>query len=177
MRHGLSNRSINEVIEDKQGRLWVGTKNKIFRFLNHRFIEYPLSDSAQFALYKIVQLKSGDLWILTTAGTYRIEKDHWEKRPLLSGFENMICKEMIETDRGIYYNYRTSIILKDNNGDISHLWDHAEASRGMYFYLMQFFNDTMYISTYDGIYQAAGNNIFKKLFENRLYEKSWRFFY
>ena len=177
MRHGLNNRAINEMTEDKQGRLWAGTKNRIFRFLNHRFIEYPLSDSAKFDLFKIIQLKNDELWILTTAGTYRLEKDHWEKRTLLAGFENQVCKEMIETEKGIYYNYRTSIIFKDNNGNIFHLWDHEEANRGMYFYLMQFFNDTLYISTYDGIYQAAGNNIFRRLFENRLNEKGWRLFF
>ena len=177
MRHGLNNRSINEVIEDKQGRLWVGTKNKIFRFLNHRFIEYPLSDSAQFALYKIILLKSGALWILTTAGTYRLENDHWEKRSLVAGFENQICKDMIETNKGVYFNYRTSIVFKDNKGNISHLWDHEEANRGMYFYLMQHVDDTLYISTYDGIYQAVGNKIFKKLFETRLKEKGWRLFF
>ncbi len=177
MRQGLNDKSTNAMTEDKQGRLWVGTSGTIFRFLNHQFIEYPLSDSPEFALYNMVQLKSGDLWILTTAGTYRLEKDHWEKRTLLSGFENKICKEMIETDKGIYYNYRTSIIFKDNNGNISHLWDHEEANRGMYFYLMQHFNDTLYISTYDGIYQAEGNKIFKKLFEDRLNEKGWRLFF
>ena len=177
MRQGLNNKSINEVTEDKQGRLWVGTRNGIFRFLNHRFIEYPLSDSAEFDLYRMVQLKNGDLWILTTAGAYRFEKDHWEKRPMVAGFENMRCLQMIETDKGSYYNYRTSIIFKDNNGNISHLWDHEEANRGMYFSLMQLIHDTLYLATYDGIYQASGNKIFKKLFENRLNEKHWRSFF
>ena len=177
MRQGLTNKAINEVTEDKQGRLWVATNSRIFRFLNHRFIEYPLSDSAKFSLHKIVQLKGGDLWILTTAGTYRLENDHWEKRPLLAGFDNKPCMQVIETDKGSYYNYRTSIIFKDNNGTISNLWDHEEANRGMYFYLMQLFNDTLYISTYDGIYQAVGNNSFNKLFENRLNEKGWRLFF
>ncbi len=177
MRQGLNDKSINVMTEDKQGRLWVCTKGTIFRFLNHRFIEYPLSDSATFDLYKLVELKSGDLWILTTVGAYHLEKDHWEKRPLLAGFENKLCMEMIETDKGNYYNYKTSIIFKDNNGNISHLWDHEEANRGMYFSHIKLFNDTLYIATYDGIYQVAGNNIFKKLFENRLNEKCWRLFF
>ncbi len=178
IRQGLTSSYVNHLTEDNEGRFWVGTKNKIFRFINDQFIEYPFSDSATYEyLYQIKHLKNGELWILTDAGTFLFKNDHWEKRILLTGFENQICLQMIETEKGTYYNYRASIIFKDKNGNISHLWDHEVVNRGMYFSLIQMFNDTLYIANYDGIYQMTGNKIFTKLFVDRLQEKRWRGFF
>lgn len=178
IRQGLNSYYINLLTEDNQGRFWVGANNKIFRLLNNRFLEYPLSDSAGFQfMLGIKHLKNKELWIMTDAGSYHFETDHWKKKPLLPGFENKLCLQMIETEKGTYYNYRTAIVFKDRKGKISNIWNHEEANRGMYFSEMHLINDTLYIANYDGIYQMTENKTFKKLFTNRLREKSWRGFF
>jgi ligand-binding sensor domain-containing protein len=178
IRQGLNSYYINLLTEDNQGRFWVGANHKIFRFLNNRFVEYPLSDSAGFQfILGITKQKNMEPWIMTDAGTYHFETDQWEKKSLLPGFENKLCLQTIETDKGTYYNYRTDIVFKDRNGKISDIWSHEAANRGMYFSQMRLINDTLYIANHDGIYQMTGNKTFKKLFTNRLREQSWRGFF
>ncbi|MEI9809627.1 MAG: hypothetical protein WDO16_18175 [Bacteroidota bacterium] len=47
----------------------------------------------------------------------------------------------------------------------------------MYFSSMRWFNHTLYIANYDGIYQLTGDTAFQKLFSKSLVEKNWRGFF
>ncbi|MBC7866959.1 MAG: histidine kinase [Gloeobacteraceae cyanobacterium ES-bin-316] len=178
MRQGLTGSSFYVMYEDNDGRFWVGGKNKIFRFINNRFIEYPFHDAPAFSyLVSITQFKNGELWATTDSGDYQFNNSSWVKKIMLPGFENQLCRQVLETKKGIYYNYRTAILFKDNYNRIFKLWEHQAVNRGMYFNLMRISNDTLYVDTFDGLYQMIGNKTFKKLFSNSLKEKKWRGFF
>ncbi|MEI9809628.1 MAG: two-component regulator propeller domain-containing protein [Bacteroidota bacterium] len=102
LRQGLTSQYINHILEDKQGRLWAGTMGKqIFRFSDNRFIEYPFSDSAKFRyILNLQELNNGELWVSTDSGMYRFETGNWAKRTLVPGFENKICLQILETEKG-----------------------------------------------------------------------------
>ncbi len=73
--HGLSNSTINCIIQDKKGFLWLGTRNGLNRFDGNSFkvFRYKKEDAASIgssAIHSLCEDSSGNLWAGTTRGVY-----------------------------------------------------------------------------------------------------------
>jgi ligand-binding sensor domain-containing protein len=111
---GLPSLYVDEVFDDSRHRLWVGTRNGMARLMGNKFIVYPLSDSLQIDYtFNIVETRTKEIWALTTKGVYRFEDSIWRKLPLYPGSENFHCRQMIETDSGLYLNYGDWIVFRN----------------------------------------------------------------
>ena len=103
--------------------------------------------------------------------------DKWLKKTLVPGYQNRNCVKMLETEEGTLYNLQDLLLFIDKNGRRTELWNHEEPNHGLYFNHIQYFNDVLYVSTYDGIYQYLGKDGFKKIFTDRVKGKRWRNFF
>lgn len=76
---GLNNLSVQCLLQDRVGFIWVGTENGLFRYDGHQFVsfhrEHGLPDLMINALHE-----SGDgvLWIGTNAGLFRLEGERMQ---------------------------------------------------------------------------------------------------
>lgn len=76
---GLSHRLVYDILEDKQGYIWVATREGLNRFDGHRFIVYSHipGDSLSIPeskINKIFESSSGTLWIGSHGGLIRLNR-------------------------------------------------------------------------------------------------------
>ena len=68
---GLPQNSVNEMVQDHEGYLWIGTFGGLARFDGDRFTVFPSVDAPGFPSVRIRSMyesKSGDLWVGTVDG-------------------------------------------------------------------------------------------------------------
>ena len=71
---GLKNLSINCIARDRDGFLWVGTENGLYRLLGSSFERYGLEDGlAGVDIRQILADPSGTLWVGTEENFYRLD--------------------------------------------------------------------------------------------------------
>lgn len=76
--HGLSQSTVNCIVQDRRGFLWVGTENGLNRFDGYQFIHYENEegDSASLsnnAVKAILEDREGFLWVGTMGGLNRFD--------------------------------------------------------------------------------------------------------
>ncbi len=161
-RQGLTNLYVNQIMEDANHRLWVSTRNSVLQLSGSKFIDYPFSDLANVDyVFAIKQLRNGELWAFTNKGSYYLQKDHWQKKVFIPGYENQICRQIIETARGDYILYDNLILFKNKEGGLTELWKQVPAQQSaIYFNLIRISEDTLYVTNRDGVYKmTAEKNI------------------
>lgn len=71
---GLNNLAVESIFQDREGFLWVGTQNGLFRYDGRGFIEFGKKEIEPGAfILSIHQTPDGTLWAGTTKGLYRGE--------------------------------------------------------------------------------------------------------
>lgn len=71
---GLNNLAVESIYQDREGFLWVGTQNGLFRYDGRGFSEFGRKEIASGAfILSIHQTPDGTLWLGTTQGLYRQE--------------------------------------------------------------------------------------------------------
>jgi PAS domain S-box-containing protein len=66
---GLSNSTVTRLARDRQGALWVGTENGLFRYDGHRFLAFSTSDGLPGnRITAIHESPDGTLWVGTLEG-------------------------------------------------------------------------------------------------------------
>ena len=163
---GLPSLHVNTVFQDSHNRLWVGTAAGMAQFKNNRFITYPTNDK-QNNIYVInfVETKDKRLWVTTVKGAYEYADTVWNKLSLYPGFENNMCRSIIESDQELYVCYPTDIVCRIKNGE----WVHIASSQdyGSIFNVMSFQNSEIWVSTINNIY-IIRNHQLVPLFKKKL---------
>jgi signal transduction histidine kinase/ligand-binding sensor domain-containing protein/FixJ family two-component response regulator len=71
---GLTNLTVETIAQDRDGFLWLGTQNGLFRFDGRGFVEYGRREGlTHTAVQAIHQDAQGGIWVGTLAGLFRLE--------------------------------------------------------------------------------------------------------
>jgi ligand-binding sensor domain-containing protein len=101
---GLNTNSINDILKDKDGKIWIGTKNGVCLYDGKTFakIQIPLPENLPpnknklhqtHSVYDIMQDKAGKLWSVTIDGVFVYDGKSFTsftKKDGLSGFVTRI---------------------------------------------------------------------------------------
>lgn len=75
---GLNNLAVESIYQDREGFLWVGTQNGLFRYDGRGFIEFGKKEIEPGAfILSIHQTPDDTLWLGTTKGLYRRAQDRF----------------------------------------------------------------------------------------------------
>ncbi|RMD50561.1 MAG: hypothetical protein D6830_02370, partial [Ignavibacteria bacterium] len=123
---GLSQSSVNSIVQDTSGFLWFGTSNGLNRYDGYEFKIYrnnPLDSStiSNNAISAIYLGKNGTLWIGTTDGIlneYNFEKDNFKRHYILKDLS-------FNYSRQTYYDYPLPI-SRNNETTITSITEDTE---------------------------------------------------
>ncbi|MEO8852658.1 MAG: two-component regulator propeller domain-containing protein [Ginsengibacter sp.] len=155
---GLPSLHVLNVFEDGKKRLWVGTNAGMAQFKNNKFITYPLSDNQNnIWVFQIMETRDKHVWAATSKGVYEFENNFWKKLILFPGFENSICRQVVETKEGLYINYGSDIVCRDKKGN----WLHIESDQdyGSFFNVMSLQKNEIWVSTIKNIYAIRNHQL------------------
>src|SRR6266404_4132203 len=101
---GLKNLAVQTVLQDREGFLWVGTQNGLYRYDGNRFSAFTKNDGLPGArIESLYESADGTLWVSTDAGLVRRVKDHFEEVPLAGDkgplARGVIGRQGISSDR------------------------------------------------------------------------------
>lgn len=127
IRDGLSQNTVYDILQDKAGFMWFGTKDglnrydgssfKIFKY--DRTDEYSLGNNYILALYEDVE---GNIWVGTDMGLYI----YYPERDVFEPFKQL-------SDEGTTIDNAAAMIVGDKNGDV---WITVER-QGIFHYNLQ----------------------------------------
>lgn len=168
---GLPSLHVNTVFEDSYGRLWVGTAAGMAQFKSNRFITYPANDKQNnIYVFNFIETKDNRLWALTIKGAYEFTDSIWKKSLLYPGFENNMCRNIIELNEELYVNYGNDILCKNKEGKWLHI---SFSERGKYiFNVMSVQDNEIWVSTINNIY-IIRNHRLVPLFKKKLNATSY----
>jgi signal transduction histidine kinase/CheY-like chemotaxis protein/ligand-binding sensor domain-containing protein/HPt (histidine-containing phosphotransfer) domain-containing protein len=70
---GLANPTTQALLQDRQGLIWVGTEDGVYRFDGRRFRRFGESEGLKGSVTTLLQEAEGSLWVGTDQGLYRIQ--------------------------------------------------------------------------------------------------------
>lgn len=127
IRDGLSQNTVYDILQDKAGFMWFGTKDglnrydgssfKIFKY--DRTDEHSLGNNYILALYEDVE---GNIWVGTDMGLYI----YYPERDVFEPFKQL-------SDEGTTIDNAAAMIVGDKNGDV---WITVER-QGIFHYNLQ----------------------------------------
>jgi signal transduction histidine kinase/CheY-like chemotaxis protein/streptogramin lyase len=103
---GLMNLAVESILQDREGFLWVGTQNGLYRFDGRGFREYGQKDGVPpDALTSLHQSPDGTLWVGNKQGLFRRRGERFEEVPIAPGKPSRISSaQAITSDaRGRLY--------------------------------------------------------------------------
>lgn len=127
IRNGLSQNTVNTILQDRTGFMWFGTKDGLNRYdgLSFRKFKYDRADKNSIGNNYILDLYEdveGNIWVGTDVGLYI----YYPEKDLFEPFKQ-ISTENTTVD------YAAAMIVGDKNGDI---WITAER-QGIFHYNLQ----------------------------------------
>ncbi len=128
---GLNSNSVNHILEDKEGKLWIGTKNGLCVYDGKAFTEIqiqlpknlPPNTNALYqthSVFDILQDQAGKLWFVTIDGVYTYDG---------KSFTLFIIDEA--ANGGMSTNDKVECIFEDKAGN---LWFGGRTNEGVYRY-------------------------------------------
>lgn len=131
---GLNSNSVNHILEDKAGKIWIGTEAGLVLYDGKTFTEIriPLRKNRPankfqntHDVFSIIEAKSGKLWFATVDGVYIYDP----RRAVGKTFTPFIISE----GAGGYRNSNNNVeyILEDKAG---HFWFGGRGNKGVYRY-------------------------------------------
>jgi len=114
---GLPSLSVDLMYEDHAKRLWAGTRKGMVEIRGGKCIVYPLDDHQSISyVFCIRDIKGEGLLALTDKGIYRMDSCQWKKLSFYPGFDDHPCRQLVETDSGLFINYGSKLVFRNNNG-------------------------------------------------------------
>jgi ligand-binding sensor domain-containing protein len=93
---GLCNSSVNDIIEDNKGRIWVGTDNYVSYYENNKWKTITTKDGlVSSAVYGLSQDSSGVYWFATAnGGVCSFDGKKWVAHDTSKGLLSMSCLDI-----------------------------------------------------------------------------------
>lgn len=128
---GLNSNAINDILEDKEGKIWIGTDDGVCLYNGKTFtkIQIPLPKNLppnqnkyfqKHSVYDMMQDKSGKLWFVTIDGVYTFDGKSFKLFPINEAANGFLT-----------YNDKVERILEDKAGGI---WFGGRTNEGVYRY-------------------------------------------
>lgn len=132
--NGLSQNTVNAILQDKKGYMWFGTKDGLNRYDGRNFREYKYNVAKHGCLgnnfiTKLFEDSEGNIWVGTDAGLYL----YYPERDVFERF-------LIKSDKNTQITRTVSMITSDNAGQI---WVTVEA-QGLFCYNLKTHKSTNY---------------------------------
>jgi ligand-binding sensor domain-containing protein len=144
---------------DSHFRLWVNTVRGVTELKGDKFVTYPLSDSPKIRSSAVIETKKAKLWAMTTTGVYEFRGNKWSKLSLYPGYENHVCREILETKEGTYVNYGGLLVVhKPDNS-----WKIIDAPKEPLYYYVSVKESAgeVFASTIEGIFKIKNDHLEK----------------
>ncbi|WP_161596675.1 ligand-binding sensor domain-containing protein [Chitinophaga vietnamensis] len=113
--NGLSNNTVQCIVQDQQGFMWFGTKDGLTRFDGYHFKVFSLNDNPVIPNVNYVNVTTvdneGTLWVGSTQGIYRFDKTAALFHPFLDSLHGIAALHFSRngdlwlTARGTVYRY------------------------------------------------------------------------
>lgn len=166
---GMSNNSVNDIVSDKDGVLWIATWDglNLYDGYNFNIFNHIQNDSTSISSNKIRQLikdSSGDIWVLTNnesiskyIGNNKFKNYIFKSRPwrlFLSKEGNLIVEV---GDIGSYFLFKDGVFTKTTNENIKQN-DNAELDNILLSKYPNLFINESLIDSKGNIWYATRNN-------------------
>ncbi|WP_321476452.1 two-component regulator propeller domain-containing protein [uncultured Paludibaculum sp.] len=114
---GLLNLAVEQVIQDRDGFLWVGTQNGLYRFDGHSFTEFGAKDGVPAtSLQSLHQSPDGTLWLGTQVGLWMQNGTRFERVDIAPA-KKVVGAQGVASDRsGRVYVATPAGLLIGNRG-------------------------------------------------------------
>jgi signal transduction histidine kinase/CheY-like chemotaxis protein/ligand-binding sensor domain-containing protein len=100
---GLASNSITAILEDQQGKLWVGTDRGLSLFQKPKFVTYTVKQGLPDNwIQSIYQDRRGVLWVGTVHGVSKRERGRWEAVGTGQGLRQAKVNSIAEDATGIW---------------------------------------------------------------------------
>ncbi|MBA4851441.1 hypothetical protein H1R81_13610 [Emticicia sp. BO119] len=123
--NGLKSNMINHIMEDKNGKIWIGTAAGAYFFDGKTFVEVKIplifdTPATKHDVFSIMQAKSGKLWFATINGVYVYDGKSFIPFAVNEGVSG-------------YMNEKNNVeyILEDKSGNI---WFGGRGNKGVFYY-------------------------------------------
>ena len=117
---GLPDLVVDVVYEDHAKRIWAGTRKGIVEIKGRKCRSYPMDDrQTPSFVFGIRESKKYGLLALTDLGIYRFDSCQWKKQVFYPGFDNHLCRNMVEAPEGLFLNYGDRMVFRDHAGRYS----------------------------------------------------------
>ena len=140
-----------KTFQDSHGRFWIGTGSGMAQYKNNRFITYPVNDNlTDYYVFGFIETKSKKILAYTGKGVYEFSDSMWKKISLYPGFENGMCRGIIELNGDLYVDYPYDIFCKTKEGKWLHI---GSLQNGDIFNFMSLQNNKIWVNTNNNIYE------------------------
>ncbi|PTY03719.1 hypothetical protein DB347_21030 [Opitutaceae bacterium EW11] len=94
--------SINAVAEDRNGTVWVGTRNRLYKLTGGRLVRDSETERfSDISITSLLQDRDGNLWMGTDgAGLYRLAGGRWSNLTTATGLSDLSIQALFEDREG-----------------------------------------------------------------------------
>ena len=104
---GLSQSSVMQILQDRQGLLWFGTQEGLNRYDGYRFTVHRAREQDGFLrdhdITAMIQDGDGDLWVGTSKGLYRYDLDTGRFDTCAAPGDRLVIVDLIESGGRIFF--------------------------------------------------------------------------
>jgi signal transduction histidine kinase/ligand-binding sensor domain-containing protein len=128
---GLLNTGVEQLIQDKEGFLWVGTHDGLYRFDGYRFDAYGLREGLPSTAINSLNVDAkGVLWVGTHAGLSRWNGSTFDPVTAAQGLPGIAIASIADAGDGLWVASALGPFVRDRNGQFHPVagWPGGEAT-------------------------------------------------